>query len=265
MRVAMVSSDNRQTGKTALSLLLVNAYPNATGKESVYVTNQSLNEILQYEQFPQTEVAIERSINVVTALASTENLRDEDIVDYAYRPTSTNAMLFDIYSNTVGEEEAFNNFINVVNKLGRRFVIFDINGSVYNEDVKRYLDVCDLIVYVFRPIKSECIAAKEYLESLDDDEKTKVKLLCNMWDQSGVKRSSIQDFMKYRTNSMLWFPYHENIQRTMFEGRLCVLNKLLIEGRDNCLNLRQPIKDILSFMCDTKNIKVVRDFSKWQV
>lgn len=265
MRVAVVSAKNQQVGKTALSLMLTNAYPNAVGRESVYVTNGSLNEILQLETFSKNSVSIENSINVLTALSSTDNLTKEDILDYAYRPTNTNAMLFDIYSKTVGEDEAHDNFMSVVEKLGSRFIVMDLNGGVNDSSVKRLMDECDVILYVFRPIKEDCDAAKEYIESLDPDEKLKVKLLCNMWDSTGIKKKTVQEYMKIRGNSMLWFPYHPNIQRTMFEGRLCILNRLMIEGRDQCLALRQPIKDILSFLCDTTSLKVVQDITKWKI
>ena len=252
-------------GKTALSLMLSNIYPNATGKESVYVTNKSLSEVLTLEQFSQDSVSVEKSINVVTALSSTENLSKDDILDYAYRPTNTSALLFDIYSENVKFEEAYENFSSVIRKLGNRFIIYDINGSVYDEDVKTLINDCDVVLYLFRPIKSECMEARDYLESLSEDEKIKVKLVCSMWDDSGVKKKTIQEYMKIRANSILWFPYHRNIQRTMFENRLCVLNRLIIEGRDQCLNLRQPLKDILSFIFDVNGVKVIKDVNKWSL
>lgn len=245
--------------------MLVNAYPNATGRESVYVTNQSLNEILTLEQFHEGSVAIEKSINIVTSLSTTENLHPSEILDYAYRPVNTNAMLFDIYSSTIGFEEAKKNFMSVIDKLGSRFIVMDLNGDPSSHEVSSLMKECDVVLYLFRPIKQDIDHAKEYLESLDEDERLKVKLVCSMWDDTGIRKNSIQNYMKIRSNSILWFPYHPNIQRTMFEGRLCVLNKLMIEGRDQCINLRQPLKDILSFICDTNSIKVIREVSKWEL
>lgn len=252
-------------GKTALSLLLVNAYPNATTRESVYVTNGSLDEILTLEQFTDGAVSIEKSINVVTALSSTDSISKEDILDYAYRPVNTNAMLFDIYSHTVNQEEAKFNFMSVIDKLGSRFIVMDLNGDPYSSEVKGIMDECDVILYVFKPTKADATKAREYLDSLDIHDKAKVKLVCNMWDDMGIKKKTIQDHIKLRANSILWFPYHTNIQRTMFEGRLCVINRLMIEGRDTCVSLRQPIKDILSFICDTNSVKVIREVSKWEL
>lgn len=217
------------------------------------------------EQFSQANVTTERSINVVTALSSTDTITSGDILDYAYRPKNTKAMLFDIYSSTVTEEEARSNFMSVISKLGSRFVVMDLNGDPRSTAVKNLIDQCDVVLYLFRPIKKECDLAKEYIDSLSDEGKLKVKLVCNMWDEYGVRKSSIQEYMGIKSNNILWFPYHVNIQRTMFEGRLCILNRLMIEGRDQCISLRQPIKDILSYVCDTSSIKVVRDVNKWQV
>lgn len=265
MRVAVVSPKDRQTGKTALSLMLVNAYPNATGKESVYVTNSSLNEALTLEQFTATTVSVEKSINVLTVLSATENLNKDDILDYAYRPINTNAMLFDIFSEIIDFDEAKGNFISVVDKLGSRFLVMDLNGDPKSREVQSLMDECDVVLYVIKPTKSECDSAREFFDSLDVDGRAKTKLICNLWDELGIKKTTIQEHIKMRANSILWFPYHRNIQRTMFESRLCVLNRLMIEGRDQCVALRQPIKDILSFICDTPSIKVVREVSKWEL
>lgn len=264
MKVAVVSEANRQVGKTALSLMLANAYPSAVGKESVYVRNHSLDEALGLEAFSNNVVSIEKSISVITSLSRTDAISNENIVDYCYKPANAQAMLFDIYSENVPKQEAHDNFMNVISKLGNRFIVMDLNGNPKDEYVKKMIDECNTTLYCFRPIKRECDAAREYYDSLDEDEKLRTKLVCTMWDMNGVKKKEIQDFMKIRTNSILWFPYHVNISRTMFESRLCLLNKLMIDGRDNCLSLRQPLKDILSYLCDTPSFKVVKEVSKWK-
>lgn len=252
-------------GKTALSLMLTNAYPNATKKESVYVTNQSLDEVIGLQQFTTEYTTIERNISIITSLSSSQNISNEDILDYAYRPVNTNAMLFDIYSSTISHKEAHRDFMSVINQLGNRFIVMDITGDPYSEEVINLMDECDVVLYVFKPTKYDATKAREYLDSLTDDERLKVKLVCNIWDDTGVTKKTIQEFIKIRQQAILWFPYHANIQRTMFEGRLCVLNRLMIEGRDQCLTLRQPIKEILSFVCDTPNVKVIPEVSKWEV
>lgn len=244
---------------------MTNAYPNATTKESVYVTNGPLNEILALQQFTDNKVTIEKSISVVTSLSSSSSLTDEEILDYAYRPTSTNSMLFDIYSQNIGHEEANENFMSVVKQLGSRFIIMDLNGDPNFESVKYLIDQCDVVLYLFKPSRLECEKAAKYLESLSDDDKLKTKLVCTIWDEAGVKKKTVQEITKIKINNILWFPYHTNIQRTMLEGRLCVLNRLMIEGRDQCVSLRQPIKDILSFICDTKSIRVIREVNKWEM
>lgn len=245
--------------------MLSNAYPNATKKESVYVTNGSLNEILNMQQFSDNIVSVEKSIGVLTALSSTQSISNEDILDYAYRPTNTNSMLFDIYSQNIGHEEANHNFMSVVKQLGSRFIIMDLNGDPKSPAVKELIDKCDVVLYMFKPTKRDAENAASYLESLSEDDKLKTKLVCGLWDDMGVKKKGIQEITKIRANSILWFPYHVNIQRTMFEGRLCVLNRLMIEGRDQCVSLRQPLKDILSFICDTKSVKVIREVNKWEL
>lgn len=248
-----------------MSLLLVNAFPNAAHRESVYVTNGNVNEILHLEQFAEEQVSIEKGIDVVTSFSSTHNISDEDILDYSYRPSNTNAFVFDIYNPTINHEEAHNKFMSVVKQLGSRLIVMDLNGDPESEVVSNLMDECDVILYIFRPIIQEVEEAKRYYDSLDDDEKLRVKFVCNMWDVLGVKKKSVQDIIKIRTNNILWFPYHTNIQRTMFEGRLCVLNRLMIEGRDGCVSLRQPIKDILSFVCDTPSMKIIKEVNKWEL
>lgn len=243
--------------------MISNAYPNATKKESVYVTNGSLNEILNLQQFTDTKVSTEKSISVVTALSS--SLLHEEILDYAYRPINTNSMLFDIYSQNIGYEDANHDFMSVVNQLGSRFIVMDLNGDPNSPAVKGLIDECDVVLYLFKPTKVESEKASKYLEGLSDDDRLKTKLVCSLWDDMGIKKKTVQEMTKIRSNSILWFPYHTNIQRTMFEGRLCVLNRLMIEGRDQCVSLRQPIKDILSFICDTKSIKVIREVNKWEL
>lgn len=263
MKVAIVGPGNRQVGKTTLALSLVNAYPHAVGKESIYVTNKSLNEVLTMEVFSQTSTSIERSIGVMTSLASTEMLRAEDVMDYAYRPTNAKSMLFDIYSETIPVDEAFKNFKDVVDKLGNRFVIMDLSGDPTDPVVRRLMDECDVWLYVVTPIQLECNHYREFLESLTEVEKKKTFLVCNKWDPNGIKKKTISEFIKIRANNILWFPYHPNITRASFEGRLCIINKLMLEGRDACLELRQPIKDILSLLCDTPNFKMVKEVAKW--
>lgn len=245
--------------------MLTNIYPNASGRESVYVTNKSLQEVLSLEQFPNQETAIERGISVLNALASTDGINSEEVLDYAYRPLNTNAMLFDIYSDIVNHDESISNFLSVVRKLDPRFIVMDLSGDINSSNVKPFVDACDVILYVVRPVKRDFDEYLKYYQSLTADERLKVKLVCNIWDETGVKKSTIQEYSKIKSKDILWFPYHFNISRSMFEGRLCILNRLLIEGRDNCLKLRQPLHDILSFICNTSSIKVIKEVSKWQL
>jgi cellulose biosynthesis protein BcsQ len=252
-----------QVGKTTLSLMLSNIYPNASLRESVYVTNKSLEEILSLEKFNVDELSVEKGINVITSLIETDNIRESDLIDYAYRPNYTKAMLFDIYSTSISKKESNLNFMNVIKKLGSRFIVLDINGDPNSEEVSELLDNCDVVLYVFKPTKKEALSASKYYNSLEETNKIKTKLVCNMLDPIGISRKTIQDVIKIRANQILWFPYHVNIQRTMFEGRLCRLNSLIIEGKDNCISLRQPLKDILSFCCDTSAHKVIKELKDW--
>lgn len=243
--------------------MLNNIYPCATGRESAYVTNGDLNEILEVEQFTSTRTEIEKGIDVITALSQAGSINQGNILNYAYRPIGTNAYVFDIYSSTVPSDEACANFISVVNNLGNRFIVMDLNGDVYSESVKTITDISDVILYIFEPTMKAVKEARAYLDSIDADERLKVKLVCSKWDTMGVSKRTIQEAIKIRSNSILWFPYSRNIQRTMFERRLGILNRLLINGQDNCLDLRQPLYDILSYLCNSGNVKVVKEVSKW--
>lgn len=264
MKVAVISGENRQVGKTAISLLLSNIYPNASGRQSIYVTNKSLDEVLSTEKFYNSSTEIERSINVITELSYTNSISNEDIYDYAYRPTDTNAMLFDIYSTSIKPNEAKDKFMSVINKLGKKLILMDLNGSPYSEEVKSLINECDVVLYITTENKKDVLMAKEYFESLSENDKIKTKILCNMHNNLGLSKKSLQEVLKIRVNNILWFPYHYNIQRTMYEGRLCVLTRLIIEGKDDCLPLRQALKDILSFICDTNTLKVIKEVAKWE-
>lgn len=265
MRVAVVSSESAHPGKTALSLLLTNIYPNATGKEAVYVTNGELNEMLGYMQFNVENTTVEQSVNVITTLASTENITDNEITDYAYRPKNTNAMLFDAYPRGYSKQEANKLFMSVLDKLGNRFVVVDISGDITDNRVQDCINTCDVILFLFEPDKKQIGNALNYYGSLDEERKAKIKFVCTKWNELGLKKKQIQELTKIRANSILWFPYHVNIQRTMFEGRLCILNRLMIEGRDFCVSLRQPLKDILSAIYDTPGHKVIKEVNQWVV
>lgn len=261
MRVAVVSGQ-RPEGKTAMSLMMVNAYPNASGRESVYVTNKSLSETLSYMRFATDGAVLERSINVVTALSATQNLSDGEILDYAYRPSATSAMLFDVYSSIITPQEAHDNFMSVINKLGNRLIVMDLSGDPHSNVVKNVMKECDIWLYCFSPDKRSVEEAAIWYNELEEEERIKAKLVCTKWNDYTSKKT-FQEMMKIRANSILWFPYHRGIERLMLEGRLCLSNKLMIEGKDEFLCLRQPIKDLLSHCCDTKTLKVIKEVNQW--
>lgn len=265
MRVAIVSGNNRSSGKTALSILLSNIYPNASDKESIYITNGAIDEILNLEQFSSKEVLVEKSINVLTEIIRTSSISSNDIYNFAYCPLYTNGMVFDVYSKSINYSEATDNMLAVVKKFGSRFIVMDLNGYALSPEVKGITDSCDVILYVITPVKKEIDEFLDYFSKLTDDEKLKVRVVCNMFSDNGAKKKDVKKALGIYNKSILWFPYHYNIQRVMFEGRLCVLNRLILEGADNCLGFRQPLKDILSYICDSSSVKVIKEVSKWHV
>lgn len=240
-----------------------NIYNRASGgKESLYVTNKSLQEMLTIQNFPESNVVVEKSIAVITAIATGDDLGSSSISTYSYRPRNTPSHYYDLFSTTVSFSTAKEEMMSVVDKFKAKLVIMDLNGGIENEDTKQLVDECDVTLLVFSPIADEIRRVAEYYSSLTADEKVRVKLICNKWVDSSDKKV-LQEALKLKATSIFFFPYNGNITRAMYESRAEILTPLIIKGQDMCLNIRAPLKEILSFICDTPKSKVIREVSKW--
>lgn len=267
MKVAVVSINGERTAKTVLACTMVNIYPTATGgRESVYVTNKSLSEVLDIMEFSSEEVAIEKSIEVLTGLAVTNSISDSDITDYAYLPIrQPKAMYFDAFSEIIPQWEAYEKCMSVLKKLGNRFMVMDISGSLEDPTVADFMEEADVVLLTFRPDRRQVKQVKDYMSSLTDEEKLKIKLVCVAYDDKGISKKSILKLLGLkRPKSILWIPYNLIAEQQTFEGTLCNFIQGVAVGDPVCLNMRQPIKDLLSAIMDVPETKVIKEVNAWQ-
>lgn len=266
MRIAVVSNPTRSTGKTALSLLMGYFYPYAVGGKCAYITNKSLSEVLKYTKCSEVETSVEKSISVFSALLRTEAISADEVSDYAYTPNNNgNLMMFDAYNTTENSDVAVGDFLNLLKLLGNTFTVVDLSGGIKSKEVSTIVDACDVILYTFRCNHRDLEDFYVYYNGLSDSEKLKVVPVCTAWDDRGVSKGMVKSKIKLKPNKIEWQPYNQNIEKLMLDGNLELVMKMLVTGENCIIPLRDPIIKLLSLLLDSKQGKVVKEFSKWGI
>lgn len=262
MKVAILSNQPGQVGKSVLSILFSTLFSITQGKTAVLFSTEDMQGL--YNMVNVSAVASQiKSMSVYKALLETNALMGNEIIDYSDRIGSTDVFAFNIFSAAMERSDLESIFIDTLNKCDVELSLVEIKGDVNSPFNKRILYMCDAIMYVFNPNRSSIEAMKEYKEKIDKRLLLKTGFVCQQYDANVLSEKRLAKDADINLRNLTVVPRCASIAKFAYDGNLEQLAEAIKVGLPEVTILRPKLLEIMQSIFDDGRIKYIKGVEHW--
>lgn len=262
MKVAVISNEPSQTGKSSLCVLLASLFARTQHKRvAIFSTGDlaSLFSLVQYDN----RATQSKSVGVYNALLQSAAIDADGIYDYAYKIGKEEVYGVNIFSATMDTEGLDKLFLTSVDRINADLVLVEVQGDINEEFNKRAIDRCDAILNVFNMSMKSINAVKDYINSYDTRAVLRTGYICQKYDAKALSEKRIASGVGIGQRGLILIPYNPIIINYGYMGMLNTLAKEIALGHAEVINLRSRLLEIMQFLFDSPNHKYIKGVDTW--
>lgn len=262
MKVAVVTNQEGQTGKSVLSLLLGLLFSATQDKESVILSTGDASSMYAQCNIGMAQGALNNT-NIYNALMKNAALKGEEIIRYADRISTYNTYAFNLFNARLEEGQLRKLFEVTLAKVVSELAIVEIKGDL-NSELNHYaLMECGAIFYVFNPNKESIAKLQQYTREYDKNCVQRTIFICQNYPLNMVSENHFVKDIGIAKRSFIYLPYNEAVVKACYEGNVDSLIPSIIKGEPETITLRQKLLEMMQALFDTDRYKYIRGFAEW--
>lgn len=262
MKVAVVSNQSGQVGKSVLSLLLGLTFSVTQSRKAVILSTGAANSLYEQCSIDHSNDKL-RNTNIFNALMQNAALDDNQILDYADRIGQTETFAFNLFDASLEASRINELFINTLNRLRTDLVIVEVMGELNSSINCEVMSACGAIFYVFNPNPYSISRLKDYIHSADDSWVNRTIFICQKYCPETISENRFTKSIGVAKRSFIYLPYNTAVVKACYDGVIESLIPSIVKGKPETINMRQKILELMQVLFDTGKIKYIKDFSRW--
>ncbi len=262
MKVAVISNNPGQVGKSSFILLLASLFARTQRKQVTVLSTGSLAEM--YAQAAIDNRGQEsKSINVYSAFIRAAAVSNDSVLDYANRIGSEEVYTLDIFSAAIKLEDMQELFLTTLNAIKTELILVEIAGDINTEFNHTVMNECDVVLNVFNATRQSMEAVKKYTEEYDERVVARTGFVCQKYDAKGLGEKRIASTAGINIRNMMVVPYNTVVIKKCFEGELNTIAKAITEGNSEVISLRIKLLEVMQYLFDSDKYKYIKGPSEW--
>lgn len=262
MKVAVVTNQVGQVGKSTLSLLLGLLFSATQNKEAVILSTGDAKSLYSQCNISRTYNALNNT-NIYYALMKNAALKGGEIIRYADRIGNYNTFAFNLFDAKLEKEQLRSLFDVTLSKVASELVIVEVNGDI-NSDLNHHaLIECGAIFYVFNPNKESIAKLQQYTKEYDQNCVQRTIFVCQQYNLDMISENHFVKDVGISKRSFIYLPYNTAVLKACYNGEVDTLIPSIIKGEPETIALRQKLLELMQVLFDTGNVKYIKGFTEW--
>jgi len=262
MKVAVISSQETQTGKSTLALLLGSLFARTQARTAVVLSTDKLVEDLKTVR-TKKEVSIANSVSVFEAVMSTGAAMGRELLDYGVKVGENECYVFDIFDTQYDRAQLNSLFLKTLNAIEAELVLVEIDNEAGEEFNKEVLTNVDAILYLFTLSPKSIKRMQDWREKMPRYVTSRTGYICSKYDRNTIGEKNISKTIEIPVERILQYPYNANIPKEAFKGTLDTVANCVAYGHEEVINLRPKMEEIMQFLFDSRDFKYIKGASTW--
>lgn len=262
MKVAVVSNQVGQVGKSVLSLLLSLTFSYTQQRQAIILSTGNCSELYAQCSIDKSQDGL-RNTNIYKALMQNAALQGDDILDYADRIGKTNVFAFNIFDAQIEKEQLEALFCNTLDSLKSELILVEVSGDLKSNLNRQVLEMCDAILYVFNPNQYSIHAMQDYKTNFDRNCVVRTGYVCQQYCPDMISENRIVKTLGIDKKCFMYLPYNEAVVKACYYGEIESLVKPIVSGAPETISLRNKLLELMQYLFDAPNYKYIKGYTDW--
>lgn len=260
MKVAILSAVPT-SGKTALLEVLGGVFSLSQGRSVGLFTTGSMEEM--YEMTTSSTTTDQQSADILQAMIDT-NPHDPMLLDYGVQLGEEHVYAYEIANSEARDEEKVNFMKKALDNIPVDLAMIELTGDLHTMLNIEMLKHVDCSLFLIPPTTKAIMTYKEVLDTLP-----RCAALFNMAyvacpiNYQILSDKSMASRLGVKLENMYKMPYNSVIQKLSMAGTLDTICDKIVRGSSDVVNLRESLLELMRYIFDSEEYKVIRGIDKW--
>lgn len=261
MKVAVLSAVPT-SGKTAFMEVLGGVFSLSQGRDVAIFSTGELSELIDIVVDDASEKDLS-SPDVVKAMVEA-NAGDKMLLDYGVQAGMEHVYIYDIMGIDMPIDDRVEFLLESIKAIPVDLTLIEISGDPQSDLNKLILNECDCSIMLIEPSMKAIKSYVSYITNIPAcPAKYNMALVASRINYNIISDKQMASKMSIRFESMYKYPYNPIIPKLSLAGALDGICEKIVIGDPSVVQLRMPLYEIMTFLFDQPNIKVIRSIDQW--
>lgn len=261
MKVAVVSAEPT-LGKTTLCEILGGVFSRSQGRDvCILTTGNAVDNIEIVTKY--TRSALLDSPHIFKAMITSAGEDKRELYDYGTQAGEEKVFIFDIMSSSMSQPEKEDMFIETMNILPCPLTLIEISGDYKSEFNQKVMSLCDCALVLIDQSKKGIREYRNLYSNLPGMLKLNHAVILAMYNNSIASDKKFQELTKIPMNATYKFPYLPVLKKQSFNEELDKVPYEIVHANSEVVELRTHIQELMSYIFDSPQRKVIRGIDRW--
>ena len=261
MKVAVLSAVPT-SGKTAFMEVLGGVFSLSQGRDVAIFSTGELSELIDIVVDDSSEKDLS-SPDVVKAMVEA-NAGDKMLLDYGVQAGMEHVYIYDIMGVDMPEDEKEEFLEEAIKAVPVDLTLIEISGHPSSDLNKKILKECDCSILLVEPTVKAINSYVNFIGSMPVcPAQFNMAVVGSKINYSVLSDKQLASKMGLKQENVFKYPYNAIIPKLSLAGSLDSICEKIVIGDPTVVNLRMPLYEVMTFIFDQPNIKVIRSIDKW--
>lgn len=261
MKVAVLSPES-MSGKSTLAAILGGVYAHSQGKICAVL---STGDLVDNTEIAQTDFIKNDASNpyIFKSMLASAQKNDQSLFDYGIRMGGENVFFFDILSAKMDEVDKEETFYDCIKKVPADLTIVEICGDWKSDFNQECMKLCDCYLVLFTHSHKSFRILKKFREEQTEDFLSRAAFVCSKYNPAVISEKALSASVGIPIANLFGFPHNVAIQSYAMKSQIDKLAYSIIVADYEVQNVRMKIMEMMQFIFDSSDRKVIKEIAKW--
>lgn len=262
MKAAVISAVPT-CGKTTFIETLGAVYSRSQGREvAIFTTGDAKDNIEQVTNYTANE-ALDNPY-IFKAMVENAGQDAKELLNYGLQAGDEHVYIYDILGSSMAKVDKEQFLVTAIKTVPVDLTLIEICGDVNSELNKAVLDVCDCCIVMTEQSQRGFRKLVELTDKLVTPTlKYNRAIVISKYDPMVASDKNMAEQLHISVQSLYKFPRSSILAKMAYNGELDRAAYNIIVGDYELVNFRTPMLEIMRFLFDAPNRKIIRGVEKW--
>lgn len=262
MKVAVLSAV-ATSGKTTLMTVLGGVFSRSQGRDvAVFSTGDARDNIEMVTVLDHNEKL--DNPYIFKSMVETASDDGKELLYYGAQAGDEHVYIYDIMGTAMDQSEKQELLLTAIDKVPADLKLIEICGNPASPLNSQVLKNCDCSIILCGTANKDLRKFVSMIETLPKCKAMVNRAICiASYNPVICSDKAFASKLKLKSQDIFKFPYNNQVQKLAFNGELDKVAYNVIIGDNEVVNLRRPCQDLMEYLFDSSNRKVIRSIDRW--